>query len=180
MARHTFGQSLTDWTMGLGASATSEGVTTAPVIATGPATITLWSAQTGGIQYTDLLNGDGAAVTAITSSDGSDGLPIGTIPEFSGPDNITEMWASADGGVRFKMVATDLGGALAVVEEHTAAIEDLQTHRLPAILWDAGASAYPERTPELAGKRVEWVGPSAPPVSSSHAAEGDIWMKTIV
>lgn len=64
-----------------------------------PATLTMWTAQTGGTQITDLLV-NGAPATTITV--GADGQ----IPTFQGPDGVVSLWASA-GGARVKLV--DLG-----------------------------------------------------------------------
>lgn len=120
MARRTFGQSLTDFTITVGVDAT-------PILAAGDVEITFWSAPTDGLNYDSLLDRFGAEVSFITSSDGSDGFPVGTIPEFQGPDgDVTELWADGGGGARFKMVATDLGTALAQVDTNTSTIADLQ------------------------------------------------------
>lgn len=66
-------------------------------------TITCWSAQTGGTQYTDLLL-NGAAVTQIVVGDDAQ------IPVFQGPDGITSLWISADGGPRAILRAGGFGG----------------------------------------------------------------------
>ncbi|MGI5423051.1 hypothetical protein [Actinomadura luteofluorescens] len=130
--RHTFGRSVTDWTMDLGTPTTTEiseteTETSAPVVAKGPATITFWSAAVGGVQYDDLLNSLGSPVTSIVSSDGSDGLRIGTIPEFQGPPDVYVMWAEAGAGTRTKMVATDIGDTVAGLELSTTYLAALQT-----------------------------------------------------
>lgn len=175
MARHNFGQSLTDWTMDLGTSTTSGGVTTAPVIATGPQTITFWSAKSGGAQYTDLLNAAGAAVTTIDSSDGSDGLPIGTIPEFSGPDEVYELWADAGAGTRYKMVCNDIG---AVVKDLGSTVADQQTtitalsNSPGALVYNSDASSWPDRPVD--SRPYFWIGPSAPALIPA----GDLWINT--
>jgi hypothetical protein len=57
------------------------------------AVLTFWSAQTGGTQYTDLIL-NGSPATTITAT------LVGQVPVFSGPDGITQMWVSADGGPR--------------------------------------------------------------------------------
>lgn len=59
--------------------------------------VTMWSAATGGTQYTDLLDANGAAVTYVTSTTG------GQLPSFSGPSGVTQMWADAGGGVRVRV-----------------------------------------------------------------------------
>jgi hypothetical protein len=60
------------------------------VARSGNATVTFWSAQTGGTQYTDLLL-NGSPVTSITTTGGQ-------VPAFQGPDGITVMWADAGAG----------------------------------------------------------------------------------
>lgn len=50
--------------------------------------VTFWDSPTGGTQLTDLLvNGVGA--TTVTTD------AVGEIPQFSGPDGVTQMWADA-------------------------------------------------------------------------------------
>ena len=104
MARHWFGQAPADWIFSVGTGNTA-------VLDAG-VDIDIWSAKTGGSQYTDLLDASGAPVTSLVSGDGSF-LPAGTIPEFQGPDGVTEVWVDASAGVRFKLVATDLGADIA-------------------------------------------------------------------
>lgn len=100
MARHSFGGDLSSFAF----SAGTGGV----VSLAGTVGITLWSAQNGGQQYTDLLLSDGTtAAASITTGDGT-ALPLGTIPVFFGPDDVWAVWASAGGGPRQLMMATDL------------------------------------------------------------------------
>ena len=133
MARHTFGGTPTDWTMNLGATTTSSGVTTAPVLAAGPITLTMWPSKVGGVQYEDLLDESGTPVSAIVTADGAGTLPVGSIPEFSGPDGVTIMWADAGGGVRYKLVATDLASTVDALVVSGAYLDALK------ILTKAGA-----------------------------------------
>lgn len=140
--RHWFGQSATDWTMALGGSTTSGGVTTAPVLAEGPVTITLWTGKTGGAQITDLLDAGEAPITEVESGNGSV-LPLGTIPQFLGPPDVTQLWADAGGSARYLLTATDLGDALADVATNTADISDLQT-QVGALATVAVTGEYPD------------------------------------
>jgi hypothetical protein len=107
MARHMFGGGIADWVF-------DEDAENRPVLQ-GGAVLTFWNAQSGGSQYTDLaLDVDGnTPATEITSSLGGAELRVGQIPVFYGPDGVTRMWASADGGERGLMVAADLGDDLA-------------------------------------------------------------------
>lgn len=96
MARQRFGATMADWTFA---------VSGASVLVAGGVVIKFYSAEIGGVQYTDLQTSAGTATTTITSSTGSDGRSIGTIPPFYGPDGIVEMWASAADGPRIRIVA---------------------------------------------------------------------------
>jgi hypothetical protein len=85
MARSTFGASLADFVV-----QPSDGLWG---VAAG-ASITFWDESDGGTQYTDLLDASSAPVTQVTSDE------FGAIPEFSGPDDVTGMWADAGGESR--------------------------------------------------------------------------------
>lgn len=85
-------------------------------------TITFWNAETAGTPYTDLLDENGTPTDHIVTSDGTDGRTVGRIPPFQGPDEVWEMWASADGGPRNLMVATDTGTTLGPVVTSTQAL----------------------------------------------------------
>jgi hypothetical protein len=103
MARHVFGLSIADYVVGVGVGGT--------VLLESGATVTFWSARTGGSQYTDLsLNSAGTLpASSVLTSTGSGGFPEGGFAnEIWGPDNILGMWASADAGPRVWMVCRDL------------------------------------------------------------------------
>lgn len=174
MARHWFGQTLTDWSMALGTETENEGVTYAAVSAAGPVAVTFWNSATGGTQYTDLLDASGNAVSQITASDGTGALPLGTIPRFRGPDSdpeVVEMWADAGGGARYLMTATDLGTYVADLRTRVSDLEstvELLTGSLGALVYDGG---WPERPAD--DRPYMWIGPSAPPVTT-----GDVWADT--
>lgn len=124
--RHWFGQTLTDWSMTLGTPAESNGVRYADVAAVGPKTVTMWNADTGGSQYTDLLDVSGAAVSEITTADGTGTLALGTIPRFQGPDGVALLWADAGGGARYLMIATDLADTLGDLTAVQSDVDGLQ------------------------------------------------------
>lgn len=118
MARHTFGGSLTDWTIALGDVATAaSGVTGPAALVQRGVTISFWSAQSGGTQYTDLLDSTGVAMSTITSDATS-----GKIPTFQGPDGVPVMWADAGAG-RQQIIATDIG---TVTEDLLGRVADLE------------------------------------------------------
>ncbi len=104
--RHSFCGDMASWVMDAGAATTSTGGLTGDFAVAIPyQAVTFWDSETGGSQLTDLLDANGNPVTSVTSaSDGS-------LPQISGPDGITSMWADAGGGVgpRRLTVATDLG-----------------------------------------------------------------------
>ncbi len=171
--RHWFGQSLSDWTMDTDAPTTTDDVTTASVLATGPATITLWSAKTGGTQYTDLLDSAGAPITQVVSSAGVGGFTVGAIPEFQGPDGVFALWADAGGGARYKMIATDVGDVLtdlsATVATQQATI-DLLSNSVGAVVYNTDTSSWPARPDD--SRVYVWFGPTAPAL----IPPGDYWI----
>lgn len=99
MSRHQFGMSPSDWTFTVG---TANAATLA-----GGVTITVWDNATSGTRLTDLLDSTGSPITSVTSSTGTSGLPLGTIPLFYGPDGVTQLWADAGGGYRSLLTAHD-------------------------------------------------------------------------
>lgn len=126
MARHTFGGGVSDWTF-----ASVDGVDGVNDLAqlTGGVIISFYNAETGGTQHTDLINEGGSPATTITSSNGGDGRSVGTIPPFQGPDGVTQMWATAGGGPRTLMVASDAGAdAATAVSAAATANAGVATH----------------------------------------------------
>ncbi|MDH6460107.1 lysophospholipase L1-like esterase [Micromonospora sp. A200] len=113
---------MSDWTFINGDDATVGEVTGKNAVVVGGVTIAFWSAETGGSQYTDLLDSDGVAVPVIVSADGATARAAGQIPPFQGPDGVTEVWASANGGPRSRMVA-NIGGDFVTVEQRVSAVE---------------------------------------------------------
>lgn len=101
--RHSFGAGLADWAFTVGTGNTA-------VLAANTA-ITFWTARTGGTQITDLASDQAGtvALTTVTSSDGTSGYALGSIPFFYGPDGVTSMWAQAAGGPRSLLEANDTG-----------------------------------------------------------------------
>lgn len=93
MTRFTFGGGAADFTFAEHMVGGQDYVTLAP------ATITFWSAQTGGTNYTDLVL-NGVSVSSITASSS------GGIPSFQGPDGVSSMWADGGAG-RVRMYAYD-------------------------------------------------------------------------
>ena len=114
MPRHSFGMTLADFSVTTG--------TGNALILTPSVTWLFYTAATGGTQYTDLAmtSGGGTPVTSMASNS------AGELPQFFGPNNVVEMWASADGGPRAKILANDIGTSWATTDtaltNHMAAI----------------------------------------------------------
>lgn len=126
------------------------------------ATVTFWSAESGGVQYTDLLDGAGQPTSSVTTSDGTDGRSVGQIPVFQGPEDVAAMWAEANGGPRALVIASnlasrlvDLAGDLAEHENttnpHSTTLTSLADVSLPgvevrvggqALRWDAASQKF--------------------------------------
>jgi hypothetical protein len=173
--RHTFGQTLTDWTMSNGTPVTGVGFKTAPVFAKGPVQISFWSAAVGGVQYTDLIDPSGNPAPVIVSSDATDGLEVGTIPQFQGPDEVTEMWADAGSGARYRIVANDLGANVADLlstQSDQQATLDLLAHSPGVVVYNPDTNSWPDRPAD--SRPYFWLGPTAPAVAPS----GDLWFDT--
>lgn len=92
MARSTFGGRSTDYTF------TTQLVNGYNLLSLVGATLTMWDAPTGGNQHTDLLL-NGSPVTSITVPQS------GQVPEFQGPNGVTELWADAGAG-RVRLTGT--------------------------------------------------------------------------
>jgi hypothetical protein len=86
MARSTFGGTSSDFVFVASPSG---------AISLASATLTAWSAKTGGSRYTDLLLGaDGSGGAASSISVGTDGQ----VPAFQGPSGVTQLWLDAGAG----------------------------------------------------------------------------------
>lgn len=97
MPRHTFGGGVADFTASL--------IGGVPHMQS--AVVTFWTAKTGGVRLTDLLDETGTATMSISSH------ADGQIPPFSGPnDGTLSMWGDANGPERVLFVASDLGSYL--------------------------------------------------------------------
>jgi hypothetical protein len=102
---------------------TADGV---PVEAVGGAIVKAYSAFLGGTQYTDLsMDQEGTQIVSqIVASDGTDGLMLGQIPQFYGPDGVWEVWLSANNGPRVRAQALDTAD---LVQGALDSIADVQT-----------------------------------------------------
>lgn len=119
MARHWFGNTVADWTF-----TRVDDVDGHDNIAqlVGAATVTFWNERQDGTQYTDLLDAEGQPITQVVTGDAGDEL--GVIPLFQGPDDVTYMWAEADGGPRVLVQTWDLGD-----QDASQVQEQLSTHQ---------------------------------------------------
>jgi hypothetical protein len=89
-------------------------VTTGGMLRVAAAHLTMWDAETGGTQITDLLFDDSPTFVITVLGDGQ-------IPTFQGPVGVTQMWASA-GGTRVLLVSSS--GAAERAESAAADAED--------------------------------------------------------
>ncbi|MFI1194092.1 hypothetical protein ACH4T9_12655 [Micromonospora sp. NPDC020750] len=151
MTRYWAAGGPSDYTIVTGDTAT---IGVPPNDKTGKAVVTLggvevkwWNTETGGMQYTDLRDSTGAAVSSVLSSDGSDGRGLGQIQRVQYPDGITGAWASADGGPRVWMTA-DVGDetvrTAAALSAHASALNPHSTGL--ANLSDVSVGAIGTRT----------------------------------
>lgn len=168
MARHPFGGSLSDWAIVPDGSGLA--------VLTGGAEITAWNAQTAGTQYTDLATtaeGD-APDDHVTSSDGTDGLTVGQIPQFWGPDGVWVLWVSINGGPRVEMTSTDLGAAVDL-QAGTVAGAISQVNTFAATLGvDNGIATLDDTGVLAAGQRRPFTLAEATDVDLSGVADGDM------
>jgi hypothetical protein len=118
MPRHPFGASAEDWIFETGDGNTA--------VFSGGAVLTFWNARESGTEITDLSQDiDGATpLSGLLSSDGTGGYRLGQIPALYGPNNVTRMWVSADGGERVAIDALDIGD---MAETARVALESHQT-----------------------------------------------------
>ncbi|MFI2663287.1 hypothetical protein [Micromonospora carbonacea] len=117
--RYWFGGGAADYTITVGDEVTVGTVTGAQSVVVGGQQVTVWSAETGGVAYTDLLDEAGNPVTMVTSADGTGTRGLGQIPPFQAPDEVTDLWASAGGGPRVRLVGV-LGSRLQQVGQQAA------------------------------------------------------------
>ncbi|SBT64211.1 hypothetical protein GA0070622_1181 [Micromonospora sediminicola] len=122
MTRYWAGGGPSDYTIVSGADVTIGSLDGKAAVVVGGVEITWWNSETGGTQYTDLLDSTGSARTSVLSSDTSDGRALGQIPRVQYPDNVTGAWASAAGGRRVWMAA-DVG------DQAVATAVDLAAHK---------------------------------------------------
>ncbi|MGK5531528.1 glycerophosphodiester phosphodiesterase [Streptomyces sp. URMC 129] len=112
MARHLYG--------GVAEYVIAKGTANAAILQPG-ATVTCWSAESGGSQYTDLLMSDG--VTPIAGGE-LEADATGALPEWYGPDGVTSLWLDASGGEGPRRRAAPTSAAQTAV----AVAADLATH----------------------------------------------------
>lgn len=118
--RHQFGGGIADY-------AVTTDSTLVATFAPG-SSITAWNARNGGTQYLNLAADPAGVVliTGVTTSDGSDGNRPGYIPIFYGPEDVTTLYLSADGGPRVQvgtLDAADMAGAASTaLAQHVTAV----------------------------------------------------------
>ena len=183
MTRHLFLGGMADWATAAGADETSTGgLDGMRALFIPNATLTFWSASTGGTQYTDLLDMLGTAITSVTADSN------GEFPQVQGPDTDPETWlmwadGSGDGsGPRRAVMATDIGDTVgankATLLDLIDQVNGLQTlagSSLGIVEYDSTGGTWPNRPSD--SRIYMWVGPTAPPVGSPYMADGrDFWL----
>lgn len=182
MARHVFLADMASWATDLGADEVSAGgLSGKHALFIPDATITFWTAQTGGAQITDLQDMLGNTITSVAADS------AGEFPQIQGPDTDPEtysMWADGNGGAgpRRKVVATDIGDRVSSngqsLEDLTAEVASLSAlvaSSLGVVEYDSTNSTWPTRPTD--GRVYMWVGTTAPPVGGGYMQSGrDIWL----
>jgi len=147
----------------------------------GGAIITAWSQFLGGTQYTDLSHDQEGTqiVDHIVASDGTDGLMLGQIPQFYGPDGVWELWLSANNGPRVRCQALDtadlVSSALDTIDGVAATLDQAEADHdsigQPSGLATLGADGI-----LTAGQRppVSYALSSATDATIASPADGDL------
>lgn len=107
MARSLFGGGTADFLAAVGPGGTLRALS---------GNLTLWTAESGGTQHTDLLL-NGSPVTSIAVD------RTGQVPRFQGPNGVTDLWADAGGDGRVRMLADVVEVVEQAVQDHTPGIE---------------------------------------------------------
>lgn len=122
--RHPFGGGIADWVF----QADSAGV---PTLQAGAAVVAYATRESATPLILALDPAGATQVTGVTTSDGTDGYGLGEIPIFYGPDDVTYLWISADGGPRVaigSLDSADLAGAIAAqFAQHVSQVNPHQT-----------------------------------------------------
>lgn len=172
MARHWFLGDMAAYVFDTGTSETSNsGLAGEDSLVIPSQEVIFFDSDTGGNQYSDLLDKSGNPVISVTAaSDGS-------LPRTQFPDGVTEAWADAAGGAgpRRLCMANDLGDS---VDQNTTQIAEqaAQLALAPVFAYYSAVTAsYPQRP--STGAPVWWVGPVAPAFGGSFAVDGlDYWI----
>jgi hypothetical protein len=151
-----FGGGIADWAFG------ADDDNRAEII--GGAVVKFYNAEVGGDRYEDLQELNGIGVDQVVTSAGDDGRSTGQIPPFFGPDNVFEMWASANDGPRVLMTAVNIGSFLGPVRE-----------RLDAHLSPSNRNPHTSRIVDMADADPESLG-AAPVGSAVVMGPGGLWI----
>lgn len=185
MARHLFLGDMASWATAMGADETSvDSQSGIRALFIPGASITFWSAQTGGTQYTDLLDAIGTPITSAVADDS------GEFTQVQGPDTDPAtwyMWADGSGGAgpRRVVVATDVGDVLSALEstvnDMADQLDELSSRvdaSMGVVSYDTVGLSWPAR-PTGDSRRYAWLGPTAPTVGGTGMIENfDIWFNT--
>ncbi|GLY08278.1 hypothetical protein [Actinoplanes sp. NBRC 101535] len=176
--RHPFGAGIADYVF--------EADTGGVVSVGSGAVIQFFSARTGGTQYTDLAEDvDGTTpITSVVSQDGSNGAyAAGDIAQFYGPEGVSMMWASADGGPRKLMFANDIAGRVgdAVLHALATAKGDLLAASGSGALQRLGVGTNGQvlTADSSQGAGMRWATPSGGGGGGTASPTGVLWVAAV-
>jgi glycerophosphoryl diester phosphodiesterase len=152
MTRYLFGGSLADF--GIEPPSTNANDVIALVDAAGE----FWDSESGGSQYTDLLESDEVTPRSTIETD-SDGFLV----PFYGPDDVTFGYLDFGSGRRFSILSVE-----SVAEQHS----EFDNRYLGYVDVTTGLEGRPEGM-----ARVVWIGGTSQPVNMSS---GDVWLAEVV
>lgn len=144
------------------------------------AVLLAYNAETGGTPVQYALDRAGTTLVAsITSSDGSDGLPPGTVPEHY--TQTPTYWIDGGAGFRLKMVTTDVGDGFVQNASDITDLQNLTTNNAatlalaPIVIVEAGG-VWPARP--TVDNVAFWIGPDQPTAGGTGMRDGDEWHRT--
>lgn len=125
------------------------------------ATATVWTAESGGSQVTDLLSESGAAQTGVVA-DSFGGF------RFQAPDTYGTLWLDSGAPDRYVIHPTLTGTRVKALEQTSVTLD--VNGKVPA------GYLPPALAPADGLARKAWFQPTAP-TSAQGAADGDVWFQ---
>jgi len=195
MARHFFGGDVPAWVYNVLDANVQLGANGSQLVTLAPnASATVRLTPTGAAVTDLLLANNTAPANGLIVASGA-----GTIARFQGPDNVTALYVDSGGGPQLllandhwdtlsgKLDASSVGAANGVAAldgqgflpvAQVPALPQYATTRYTReyVEFDFAAGVYPLRPAFPAGVRVEWGGPSFPPVGGGYAIDVDTYL----